>query len=252
MNARMPFFDLILWYAAIRIANKLYALHKLFKQRRLVGANEEARFQAKLFVLGGALGLEAARYLSLELGRRLETSRLVVGIHIPAEIKHPTEFLDGLDALLDGDDPPQEDQEQPTEKPASTSKHVAPTYQEGARHSPELPAPANNEEREMPERRSAASSSEGAATDNHEQAQSASTSEVAATSNQQEDKAAVSSQSIEAPTPDSQEQERAASIDSPSADKGAKPEAANDSCPDTSLEPSKQKPSSSSEGAFLD
>lgn len=108
-NARMPFFDLILWYAAVRIANKLYALHNIFRQPRMRIANQEAIFQSKLFVLGGSRGLEAARYLALELGMRLETTRLVVGIHIPAEIKHPKAFLDGLDALLDGDDPPDEE-----------------------------------------------------------------------------------------------------------------------------------------------
>lgn len=111
--ARMPFFDQILWYAGARFAAKLAALDKLLDDQNDLAVNTavakvddneifEPRFAARRFVLGGARGLEAARYLSLVLRSRLETRRLIVGEHVPVDLISPRHLLDALDALLDG------------------------------------------------------------------------------------------------------------------------------------------------------
>lgn len=114
--ARMPFFDQILWYAGARFAAKLAALETILADQNdlaitaavaKVDDNEifEPRFAARRFVLGGARGLEAARYLSLVLRSRLENRRLVVGEHVPVDLLSPRHLLDALDSLLDGQRP---------------------------------------------------------------------------------------------------------------------------------------------------
>lgn len=101
--ARMPYFEMTAWYVAIRMAHKLWRVHRLLQVvDDLLEDYSHPEVEVRRRVLGGPRGLEAARLLALDLRDRLETQRLISGQHLPLSIKSPGCFLDGFDALLDG------------------------------------------------------------------------------------------------------------------------------------------------------